>query len=366
MRINSLIACLICLFGSNLFGQSGSIAPKYSNEFLSIGIGADALGMGNSFIISAGGASAGYWNASGLLDVNRWAEVNVMHSEYFAGIANFDQISVAHSIDEKSAAGFTVIRFGVDNIPNTTQLIDNNGIINYDNITTFNAGDYAFIGSYAHRISDKISLGGSSKIIYRHVGDFAKSWGFGFDFGGKYEINKFWRAGFNFRDVTSTFNAWSFNLNDEMQSVFIETGNDLPENGLELTLPKLILGSSFNYPFAQSGFSIMGELNLDVSTDGKRNVVISANPFSIDPHFGFCLSYRNLVHIRGGLNNAQFVQNLDNQRLLNVQPSIGMGLSIKGFYLDYAFTDIGDASIALYSHVISMRLKLDKPNNALK
>ncbi len=351
---------------ASYFGQSGTIAPKYSNEFLAIGVGADALGMGNAFVVGANGASSSYWNATGLLEVNKWAEVNLMHSEYFAGIANFDHVSIAHTIDEKSAAGFSLIRFGVDNIPNTTQLIDNNGILNYDNITSFNAGDYAFIGSYARSLNDRISIGGSTKVIYRHVGDFAKSYGFGFDIGGKYNVNQHVKLGFNFRDVTSTFNAWTFSLDEQTQETFLATGNELPENGLELTLPKLILGGLVQYPLFSSSFNFAAELNLDITTDGRRNVLLSMNPFSVDPHIGMSVAFKELILLRAGLSNVQFVENLNNQNTLNVQPSIGLGLALKGFYLDYAFTDIGDASIALYSHVISLRLKLDKPKNAVK
>ena len=54
---------------------------------------------------------------------------------------------------------------------------------------------------------------------------------------------------------------------------------------------------------------------------------------------------------------------IDDSKTLNFQPNVGIGLTIKNFHLDYAFTDIGDASVALYSHVISLRLKLDKPKN---
>jgi hypothetical protein len=59
----------------------------------------------------------------------------------------------------------------------------------------------------------------------------------------------------------------------------------------------------------------------------------------------------------------QYVTNFDDSKSLNVQPNIGLGLNIKNFHIDYAFTDIGDASIALYSHVISVRLLLDRPKN---
>ena len=103
-----------------------------------------------------------------------------------------------------------------------------------------------------------------------------------------------------------------------------------------------------------------------MTTDGRRNVLISASPFSIDPHAGIQIGYNELVKVRAGISNIQRVTSLDNKQSLNVQPSIGLGLAVKGFYLDYAFTDIGDASVALYSHVISLRLKLEKPKNAVK
>ena len=42
-------------------------APKYSNEFLNIGVGARALGMGNANVASVEGVNSGYWNPAGLL-----------------------------------------------------------------------------------------------------------------------------------------------------------------------------------------------------------------------------------------------------------------------------------------------------------
>ena len=41
------------------------IAPKYSNEFLSIGVGASALGMSNSVVAGVDDVSSGYWNPVG-------------------------------------------------------------------------------------------------------------------------------------------------------------------------------------------------------------------------------------------------------------------------------------------------------------
>ena len=356
----SLSSLLLC-------AQDETIAPKYSNEFLAIGVGADALGMGNAFIAETSGASSVYWNPAGLNKVSKWLEIGFMHSSYFAGIAKYDVLNFAHKLDEKSAIGIGAIRFGVDDIPNTTQLIDNNGNINYDNITTFSAGDYAFLLSYSRVLPvEGMSVGGSAKIIHRKIGDFAKSWGFGLDVGMLYDYSDNWKFAAVLRDATSTFNAWMFDLDPQMQQAFIATGNDLPQNGLELTLPRLILGANGKYDIGKSGLYAGGELDIDLTTDGRRNTLLSTNLISIDPHLGLKFGFKDFVVIRAGISNLQYVSDLDNVKSLNVQPNIGVGVAFKGFHLDYAFTDIGDASVALYSHVISLRLRLDKPKNAVE
>ncbi len=346
------------------YGQ-GDLAPKYSNEFLNIGVGADALGMGNAVVANSGSVTSAFWNPAGLTKVDKWLEASLMHSEYFAGIAKYDYLGLAHSIDDKSTVAFSAIRFAVDDIPNTTQLIDNNGNIDYDRISVFTAADYGFLFSYARKLKiPNLSVGGNFKLIHRRVGDFAKSWGFGLDAGAQYTLHDKWKFGAVLRDVTSTFNAWIFTLDETTKEVFLKTGNEIPENGLELTLPRLLLGGYRQFELGKKGITLGTELNVSITTDGKRNTLIKSNFASVDPNFGFSLNYKTYFSLRGGVNNFQYVKNFDDSQKLNFQPTIGLGVNIKSFSLDYAFTDIGDASVALYSHVISLRLKLNKPNNA--
>jgi len=360
-----LIALAILLHISVTHAQT--VAPKYSNEFLAIGVGADALGLGNAVVANTGNVMSGYWNPAGLTQIDRWLDVGLMHSEYFAGIAKYDYLGLAHKIDPKSAVSFSAIRFAVDDIPNTTQLIDNNGNIDYDRITTFTAADYAFLFSYARKLGiPGLSLGGSFKVIYRKVGDFAKSWGFGLDAGLQYHMGEHWKFGAVLRDGTSTFNAWVFTLDDKTKEVFERTNNEIPQNGLELTMPRLILGSYAKYPLGKKGLYFAGEINFDITTDGKRNTLLKSNVFSVDPKIGVSFGFKEYVVIRAGLTNMQQVKNFDDSKSFNVQPNIGIGLSLKNVFLDYAFTDIGDASVALYSHVISLRVALNKPKNLVK
>src|SRR5688572_29111231 len=125
---------------------------KYSNEFLNIGVGARALSMGNANITSVEGVAAGYWNPAGLLGQKSEIEVGLMHAEYFAGVAKYDYLGASKKIDSNSVASVSLLRFGVDNIPNTLDLLDANGNVDYNRITTFNAVDFAALLSYSRKL----------------------------------------------------------------------------------------------------------------------------------------------------------------------------------------------------------------------
>lgn len=342
--------------------DDGTDAPKYSNEFLQIGVGAKALGLGNALVADVDDVTAAYWNPAGLTQVTNNLEFSLMHSEYFAGIAKYDYLGIAHSIDEKSTVGFSALRFGVDDIPNTTQLINNEGNIDYDRITLFTAADYAFLLSYARKSNiDGLDLGGTLKIVHRRAGDFARAWGFGIDAGAQYRMKNNWAFGAILRDVTSTFNAWIFNLDAQMQEVFIETGNEIPENGLELTLPRLILAARKKFDIGKKGIYAAPEINASITTDGRRNTLVKSGLVSIDPVLGVEFGFKDLVSIRGGVNNFQYFKNFDGSEYLTFQPNVGLGVTLKGVTLDYAFTNIGNQSEALFSHVISLKFGFKEP-----
>lgn len=339
----------------NSFGQ----APKYSNEFLNIGVGARALGMSNASITSVDDVTAGYWNPAGLQRMGNQYQVALMHSEYFAGIAKYDYGAFATRLDSSSVLGVSLIRFGVDDIPNTTELIDANGNVDYNRITTFSAIDWGFLVSYAKKLKvPGLNVGANVKIIRRKVGDFAGAWGFGLDAGAQYDYKK-WKFAAMVRDVTSTFNAWTYNLTDETKAVFLQTGNEIPENGVEITLPKLILGASRKFNVTKK-ISLLAEVNADATFDGKRNVLLKSKAVSLDPHLGIEAGYMNMIFLRAGIGNYQSYTDSYGLKVNTFQPNIGVGIRIKSVYIDYALTDIGDQSVALYSNVFSLKVDINK------
>jgi hypothetical protein len=331
-------------------------APKYSNEFLAIGVGSQALGLGKAVTSTTNDITAGYWNPAGLVHIENNIQAAFMHSEYFAGIAKYDYGAVSKTIDSNSTAAFSVIRFGVDDIPNTTELINSNGQIDYNRITTFSAADYAFIGSYARKLKyPGLSFGANVKVVRRIIGDFANSWGFGLDAGLQYRVKNF-RAGIMFRDITGTFNAWSYSLSDRTKEIFTQTGNEIPVNSMEVTLPKIIPGLAYKFSFKK--FNATPSLDLDITTDGKRNVLIKSKTISIDPHFGVELDYNKVVFLRAGINNIQEVKEQNNIVVQTAQPNFGVGVKIFNITLDYALTNVGQ-QVGLLSHVFTIRANID-------
>jgi hypothetical protein len=352
------VVFIIALITIALLPLSGQI-PKYSNEFLAIGVGGRAMGMANSVIATVDDVTSGYWNPAGLNMSTMNAQAGLMHTEYFAGIAKYDYGAISLRIDEKSVAGLSVLRFGVDDIPNTLELIDSDGNIRYDRISTFSAADYGFLFSYARKSGiDGLYFGANMKLLYRKTGGFAYAWGFGFDAAARYDMNQ-WHFAAAGRDITSTFNAWRFNTS-ELKEVFAVTGNELPQNSLELTMPRLILGVSREITISEK-FAMLAETDAEITFDGKRHVLIGTNFLSIDPHIGFEFDYKKIVYLRMGMGNIQLIPDFDKTRSFDFQPTLGLGIRIKNLLIDYALTDVGNQSIALYSNVFSIICSFNLP-----
>lgn len=362
MRQNLAASLLfLCVFASKGFSQF----RKYSNEFLNIGAGARGLAMGSAQVASVKDATAGYWNPAGLVGVKDNLNVAAMHAEYFAGIGKYEYAAIAAPVqDNKRTLGFSFLRFAVDDIPNTLYLVQPDGSVNYNNIETFSSADYAFLLSFAQNIKDtekkKISFGINAKVIYRKVGHFATAWGFGIDAGLQMHGDK-WHAGIVARDLTSTFNAWTFKFTEREKQVLYLTNNDIPVRSTELTAPRLVIGGGYNFPISKS-FSLMAEASADLTFDGKRNTIVSSSAVSIDPHIGLEAGIKEVFFVRAGITNFQRAladdDTLNQKKVWIYQPSLGAGVKIKNFMLDYAFTNLANQNNPLYTHVFSIRFNI--------
>jgi hypothetical protein len=338
---------------------------EYSNEFLNIGAGARGLAMGSAQVATVKDGTAGYWNPAGLVGVKDNVTIDGMYAEYFSGIGKYGYGALAIPIqDNKRTLGLSVLRFAVDDIPNTLFLVQPDGSINYNNIQSFSSADYAVLLSFAQNVKESkkmnLSFGLNAKIIYRKVGSFATAYGFGFDAGIQAHGIR-WHFGAVAKDFTTTFNAWTFHFTDAQKQVLYLTDNNIPVKSTEVTAPSLVIGGGYDIPVSQS-INITPEASFNVTFDGRRNTVINGNTISMDPHIGVEVSVKKIFFIRGGVTNFQQGladgDTLNQKRVWIYQPSLGAGFVINHITLDYAFTNLANQSSPLYTNVFSLRLEL--------
>lgn len=347
---------LVCLwFGFSLISYAQTFRP-FSNEFLNIGVDAAALGMSNAVVAHINNVNAAYWNPAGLTHIED-QEFSLMHANYFASIANYDYAAFAMPIDDRSAMAISVIRFGVDDILNTTELIDNEGNIDFNRISLFSATDWAFIFSYARQAPVQgLRYGVNAKVVRRIIGDFASSWGFGFDLGVQYETGS-WKLGLMARDITTTVNTWTFDEEEfaKIRDAIPGQNQEEPES-TEVTLPKLQLGASRLFELSRD-YELLLEADLNMRFF-QTNDVISSSFASIDPAFGFQADYLDMVFLRGGVGNFQQIEQFDGSKDLDFQPNFGVGFRYRGIQFDYALTNVGEGGEALVSNIFSLRIDL--------
>src|SRR2546422_2130098 len=208
----AVLTLLIMFCGSAAYSATRA---KYAGEFMAIGVGARALGLGSSYVAMANDVTAGYWNPAGLSHL-QYPELILMHDERFAGLVNYDYGAFALPVTARSTLALSIIRLGVDNFANTENAwIDQNGDgiiqeseIDYTKITRFNAADWAFYLSYANKSSESFSYGANLKLIRIDQGTAAAT-GIGFDIGVQYAPVTRLSLGANFQDATTTLVAWN-------------------------------------------------------------------------------------------------------------------------------------------------------------
>jgi len=310
----------------------GTKIGKYAGEFIAIGVGGRALGMGGAFVALANDVTAGYWNPAGL-SLIQYPQLTLMHDERFGSLINYDYGAIAFPVGVRSSLGFSLIRLGIDGIPDTRNaLIDYNGNgvfdnadrLDYDKISYFNSADWAFYFSYAKRSTDKFVYGANVKLIRRELGENSAT-GIGFDVGARLKVAERLALGMNLQDITTTLIAW-------------DTGTK------ELISPTAKLGGA--YFIDLFGGQIAPALDLDVRFENRRYAsTLNVGPVSADLHAGIEYDFRNLVAIRAGYNDVK-------------QLTLGAGVHLPKLDVDYSFVKFDAQGELGNTHRISLKLTL--------
>ena len=318
--------------------QSQTVIGKYAGEFLSIGVGGRPLGMGGAYVAIANDVTAGYYNPAGLAKLN-YPQIALMHDERYGNLVNYNYAAVALPYGKDYTFGVSIMRLGVDGIPDTRNALydaNRDGILdinsdrlNYDLITEFSNQDWAFYLTGAKRVTDDLYLGANVKILSRSIAEYS-AFGIGFDIGAYYSPMENLMLGANVQDVTTTLVAWS-------------TGRN------ELITPTAKVGAAYQLEFL--GGKILPAVDLDIRFENRRFASqFNVGPVSFDPHLGMEYSYKNLFAVRAGYNDVK-------------QFTFGAGVKLPKLNIDYSFARFNMSADDRLpdTHRISLMLTLEEP-----
>ena len=283
---------------------------KYAGEFLSVGAGARALGMGGAFVAVADDGTTAYWSPGGLPSLKS-REVVFMHCQQFDNLVKTNFISYVHPTSRWGTFSISWLRLGVEDIPKTGY-IDTNGNLmqDFDDkndngikeqgelyielpevVGSFDDIEDGIFFSYGFQASERFSTGINLKIIRQSLSVHSSS-GLGIDIGGLYELFNGFRIGLNLQDVPSTKIKWDLTKHED----------EIP------------FSVKFGAAYTGQVESLKSVVTVSANVDTKNNS---------EMHYGVEWWLMNTLALRAGLDEGRL--------------SVGSGLRMSAFQVDYAF-----------------------------
>ena len=350
-QTTAVFALALLVGGGNLAAQrQGTFLTPGNDEsttrvgarganFLEIGVGARAQALGGAFTSLASGASAMYWNPAGIASMD-----GVIAA--FTSTRLFDDLDIDHSFAAVGipfaggGIGLSYIRLSSGDIPRTNE--------------DFPAGDDPQFGStfewagtaiglhYGRRLTDRLQVGFSGKIITEGLDNASATW-WGIDVGtifntGLYGItlgavlanigpSASIEGGLVNQRVTAR-EAFPVSLPIEFATVSYQ----LPTTFRFSVLTNLVGGAdALLTPSGTHGFVLAVDLNDAVDTDLQTSIGAEYN-------------FREIIFLRGGkkfVNEAK-----DDFRSFGDFLSFGGGIRLPVFgrtlMFDYAYTNMGE------------------------
>jgi long-subunit fatty acid transport protein len=293
-----------------LGGQRAGISTA---QFLKIGVGGRATAMGDAFVAIDDDASALYWNPAGLVLFND-NQVFFSHNDWVVDIKH-DFLGAVYHLDKYNSFGVSVTSLRTDDMPVTTEFAP------FGTGEYFSYSDLAISLSYARKMTDKFSFGGTIRYMEETL-DKLKMRSVMIDLG------TFYYTGLG----TSRFAVVVSNFGNEMapDGDVVLWGSRKQSEWQSFSPPTIFrIGFAFE-PYEDEQHKVTTSIQLNHPNDNSENVSLGAE-----------YSWNKMFFARGG-----YKFNVDEQ---NYTFGVGVKLpiNIANFTMDYAysnFTKLGSAN----------------------
>lgn len=289
--ITSILLCIPAAADSTDIHEN---AGTRAMTFLKIGVGAKAMGMGESQVAATDDLYASFWNPAGLASLQK-PQLALMHNEWFAGI-NHEFVGFALPIGNNTVGASTnFLSFG------ELQGRDQEG----NETTLFRPYDLAVVLSYARSIGNALAFGANAKFLREQIADDSGR-GIAFDFGGLYA----------FTDIPFSFGFNAQHIGPRVK--YVEDAFELPFT--------LRLGTAYRL----WNEAVILTMDFIRPTDNDNSIGI-----------GGAYTIGNVLQLRTGYNYKFGGNDLGATSGLRG----GFGLTLRRFQIDYALIPFGDLGL---------------------
>lgn len=290
-----------------LGGQRAGISTA---QFLKIGVGGRASAMGDAFVAVANDASTLYWNPAGMVQFPM-NEVIFSHNKWVADI-NHDFLGVVYHLDETNSFGLAFTSLRMDDMKVTTEFSP------FGTGEYFSVSDFAVGVSYARKMTDKFSFGGTVRYMESTLAKL-KMRGVMIDLGTLY-----W-TGLG----TSRFAVAVTNFGNQLapDGEVVLTGRRSVSEWQSFSPPTMFrIGFAFE-PYETDRQKVTTSIQLNHPNDNSENVGLGAeytyNEFSLNSSF----------FLRGG-----YKFNVEEQSF-TLGAGVKLPISFAMFTFDYSYSD---------------------------
>jgi len=285
-----------------LGGQRAGISTA---QFLKIGVGGRAAAMGESFVAISDDASALYWNPAGLAQF-KTNQVIFSHNIWLVDI-NHDFLGAVYHLDSDNTFGISLTSLSMEKMPVTTEFSP------FGNGEYFGFSDIALSVSYARKMTEQFSFGGTVKYIEETLDKLKMR-------GVMIDIGTYYRTGLGSTRFAVTVSNFGAELAPDGEVVLI--GKRTKSEWQSFAPPTMFrIGFAFE-PYQDEQHSVTTSIQLNHPNDNSENVSL-----------GVEYSWNRMLFLRGG-----YKINVEEQNY-SFGAGVNVPISIAEFTFDYAFAN---------------------------
>jgi long-subunit fatty acid transport protein len=285
-----------------LGGQRAGISTA---QFLKIGVGGRAAALGETFVAISDDASALYWNPAGLAQFKS-NQVIFSHNIWLVDI-NHDFLGAVYHLDSENTFGISLISLSMDKMPVTTEFAP------FGNGEYFGFSDVALSLSYARKMTEQFSFGGTVKYIEETLDKLKMR-------GVMIDIGTYYRTGLGSTRFAVTVSNFGAELAPDGEVVLV--GKRKKSDWQSFAPPTIFrIGFAFE-PYQNEEHSVTTSIQLNHPNDNSENVSL-----------GVEYSWNRMLFLRGG-----YKINVEEQNY-SFGAGINVPITIAEFTFDYAFAN---------------------------